>query len=78
MKKMTCKELGGACDEVFQAETFEQMQELVKAHGAAMFGAQDAAHMGAIQEMMSLMTNPQAMQQWMDDKKALFDAAPEV
>ena len=27
MKTMKCKELGGACDEEFQAETFEEIAE---------------------------------------------------
>ncbi len=30
MKTMTCKQLGGACDEQFKAETFEQIAELRK------------------------------------------------
>ncbi len=30
MKTMTCKQLGGACDKEFQANTFEEMAELSK------------------------------------------------
>ncbi|MFT4898399.1 MAG: hypothetical protein ACI9U0_000182, partial [Flavobacteriales bacterium] len=33
MKKMTCNQLGGACEKEFTAETFEEVQELAKAHG---------------------------------------------
>ena len=36
-EKMTCKKLGGACDELFAANTFEEMAELSKMHGMAMF-----------------------------------------
>lgn len=36
MKKMTCKQLGGACDLEFKAETFEEMAELSKKHGMDM------------------------------------------
>ena len=39
MKTMTCDQLGGACKETFQAETFEEMAELSKQHGMAMFAA---------------------------------------
>lgn len=78
MKKLTCKELGGACEKEFVAETFEEMQELVKQHGTEMFMQQDASHMTAIQEMMAMMTNPEAMNKWMEKKKELFNNAPEI
>ena len=32
MKKMTCKQLGGACDTEFHANTFEEMADLSKKH----------------------------------------------
>lgn len=78
MKKMTCKELGGACDLVFEAETFEEIAELSKAHGTEMYGKADAAHLEAMHAMQSLMKNPSAMQKWFDDKRAEFDALPHV
>ncbi|SGZ03445.1 hypothetical protein [Moritella viscosa] len=31
MKTMTCNQLGGACDEKFQAESFDEIAELSKA-----------------------------------------------
>ncbi|MDB9932834.1 hypothetical protein OAD28_09005 [Flavobacteriales bacterium] len=37
MKKMTCKQLGGACDLVFEANTFDEMAELSKQHGTEMY-----------------------------------------
>ena len=30
---MNCKQLGGACDQEFRAETFEEMVDLSKKHG---------------------------------------------
>ena len=36
MKKMSCKQLGGACEEIFEADTFEEISELSKAHGIQM------------------------------------------
>ncbi|MFT5445106.1 MAG: hypothetical protein ACI9DC_000266 [Gammaproteobacteria bacterium] len=51
MKAMTCKQPGGVCDEVFQAQTFEEIAELRKQHGMKMYQAQDAAHLKAMQEM---------------------------
>lgn len=72
MKKMTCKQLGGACDKTFQAETFDDMAEQSKQHGMAMFQQQDAEHMAAMQKMMVLMQNPEKMTAFFEEKKALF------
>ena len=72
MKTMTCKQLGGACNEVFHAETFEQMAELSKQHGMKMFQIGDEAHLQAMDQMKVLMENPGAMNQWMDEKRKEF------
>ena len=77
MKTMTCKQLGGACDETFQAETFEEMAELSQQHGMAMHQKQDAAHMAAMQEMMGLMKDPDAMKNWMNERRAEFNSLPD-
>ncbi len=73
---MTCKQLGGACDEIFHAETFGEMAALSKKHGAEMFKIQDAAHMEAMRKMQELMKSPESMQKWFMDKKAEFEALP--
>ncbi len=72
MKTMTCQQLGGACDEAFSAETFEQMAELSRSH--AMTQMEDAAHLSAMDKMRTLMQNPDEMQRWMDERKAEFEA----
>ncbi|HIP20982.1 MAG TPA: DUF1059 domain-containing protein [Sulfurimonas sp.] len=77
MKTMTCKQLGGACDTKFTAETFEEMAELSRAHGMQMFSEGDKPHVVVIEEMIKLMTDPGGMQKWVDNKKALFAGAPE-
>jgi hypothetical protein len=74
MKSMTCKQLGGACDEVFSAETFEDIAQLSQAHGKAMFEQQDKAHLQAMQAMRELMQDPKAMDAWMASKRAEFEA----
>ena len=75
LKSMTCRQLGGACDEVFSAETFEEIAELSKQHGRAMFQAQDAPHLAAMEKMKE-MKSPEAMQDWFMARKAEFDALP--
>lgn len=76
MKTMTCKQLGGACDQIFEAETFEEMAEMSKKHGMEMFQKGDVAHLNAMNEMKELMTSPEAMKGWLENKKKEFDALP--
>ena len=75
MKTMTCNQLGGACDKEFRAETFQEMAELSKQHGMEM--REDPEHMKAMQDMMKLMQDPQAMQEWFGKKQKEFDALPD-
>ncbi len=75
---MTCKELGGACDLEFKANTFEEIAELSKQHGMEMFQKKDQAHMEAMQQMQVLMQSPKDMQAWFADKKKAFENATEV
>lgn len=73
---MTCKQLGGACDLEFKAETFEEMAKMSQNHGKEMM--QDSAHMQAMQHMMDLMQNPEEMQKWMAGRKAEFESLPHL
>ena len=77
MKTMTCKQLGGACDEAFHANTFEELTELSKQHGMEMFQKQDATHLESMAQIMQLMQSPQAMNAWMEQRKQEFEALPE-
>ncbi len=74
---MTCKQLGGACEKAFQAETFEELAELSKLHGMEMFQKQDAEHLEAMQRITALMQQPNAMQEWFEAKKKEFNELPE-
>ncbi len=74
---MTCKQLGGACDKQFQAETFEEIANLAKQHGMEMYANSDSEHLKAIEEMMSLKNNPDAMREFMDKKQEEFNRLPE-
>ena len=77
MKTMTCNQLGGACDEKFQAETFEEIAEISRQHGMAMFQQQDADHLQAMEKMKQLMQDPNAMPEWFESKQQAFEALPE-
>lgn len=73
---MTCKQLGGACDKVFQAETFEEIAEMSKLHGMEMFKKGDEAHLQAMNEMQKLMENPEEMNKWFEDMRKEFESMP--
>jgi predicted small metal-binding protein len=77
MKTMTCEQLGGACDKEFQANTFDEVVQLSKQHGMAMYQAQDAAHLKLMAEVTELMKDPVAMQTWFENKKEEFTNLPE-
>lgn len=74
---MTCKQLGGACDEEFHAETFEEMGELAKKHGMEMAEKGDEAHIKVMNEIREHMKDPEKAKEWMESKKKEFDALPE-
>ncbi|EDL53744.1 MULTISPECIES: hypothetical protein [Vibrio] len=74
MKSMTCRQLGGACDVVFEAETFEQIAELSKQHGMEMYQKQEPAHLDAMNKIQAMMQNPEEMKAWYEEKKREFDA----
>ena len=78
MKKMTCKQLGGACDLEFHAETFEEMAEISKKHGMEMLKAGDEEHISAMNEMQELMKSPEAMKTWFERRKREFDTLPNL
>jgi len=77
MKTMNCKQLGGACDKTFSANTFEEIAEMSKQHGMEMFQKQDAEHLKAMGEIQELMKKPDAMKEWFESKKKEFEALPE-
>ena len=78
MKTMTCRQLGGACDLEFQANSFEEVSEMSKRHGMEMFQKNDEAHLEAMNKMRELMksSDSDAMKNWMISKKEVFDALP--
>jgi predicted small metal-binding protein len=73
MKAMTCKQLGGACDKVIHANSFEEIVEMSKKHGMEMFQQGDEEHLKAMNEMQDLMKNPDAMKEWFETKRKEFD-----
>ncbi len=68
---MTCIQLGGACDLVFSANSFEELAGQSQQHGKEMFGANDEPHIIAMNAMMDLIKSGE-MDSWMAARKAEF------
>lgn len=74
---MTCKQLGGACDQKFTANSFDEIAAMSKKHGMEMFQKGDQPHLDAMNEMQKSMTSPDSMKQWMEGKRKEFESLPE-
>lgn len=77
MKTMTCRQMGGACDETFSAASFEEMVELSKQHGMNMLQQGDEAHLKIMDEMREIMQKPGAIDAYMAEKKKAFEEHPD-
>jgi len=73
---MTCRELGGACDEKFTANTFDEIGELSKKHSKEMFDKRDLPHLEAMKQMNEMMKDHNTFLQWLHSKKEAFDKLP--
>lgn len=78
MKTMTCKQLGGACDQTFTANTFDEIASQSKKHGMEMFQKGDTAHLKAMQDMQKLMQSSESMANWMQEKRREFELLPDA
>jgi len=74
---MTCKQLGGACEKKFSANTFDELAAQSRAHIMEMMVTKDADHMQAIQTAMQIMQNPDEMETWINEKIAVFEGLAE-
>ena len=74
MKTITCRQLGGACDKEFYADSFEEIARLSKVHGMEMFQKGDEDHLKAMEKMKVLMQTSEAMKEWFEARRKEFDA----
>ena len=74
---MTCNQLGGACNQTFAANTFDELAMMVSKHAREMVQQGDAAHIEAMNAMRNNMNSPEAMNAWMDEKRRTFNSMPD-
>lgn len=78
MKTMTCKQLAGACDMEFHAETFDEIGEMCKVHAMEMAESGDKPHIEKMEEMKNnYMSKPEEVKEWFEKAQKEFDALPE-
>ena len=77
MKTMTCKQLGGACEQTFSADTFDEIAMMVSKHAREMVQQGDTAHIEAMNEMRNKMNSPEEVTAWMDEKRKAFNNLPD-
>ena len=69
MKTMTSKQLGGACEKEFTANSFDEIADISKTHGMEMFQANDKDHLKAMDDIKEQMKNPKTMGEWFEKKE---------
>ena len=77
MKTMTCRQLGGACEMKFHANTFEEMAIQSRRHGSEMALKGDQGHIDAMNVMQGQMHTQQQMSAWFESKRREFEMLPE-
>ena len=76
MKKATCNDLRGACDEVITGESAEEMGYNSRTHVMKMIGKGDKAHQDAVEDMKKL--SPEEQQKWYQAFKSKFNDLEDV
>ncbi len=76
MKTMTCRQLGGPCDEVLEGETADDVIKAQDRHLKERSGADDAAHLPAAKAMRGRWRHPISGMGWYRQVKRDFADLP--
>ena len=77
MRTMTCRQLGGACDQALRGETADEVIKAQDAHLKDAVAAGDTAHVPANNDMRGRWKHPIKGMGWYKDTKRAFAALPE-
>lgn len=77
MKQITCKQMGGPCDAVFEGETSGEIAEAATKHIEEM-AKTDLDHQKTYDEMTKTASTPESHEAWKKDFQQMFDDAPTV
>ena len=73
MKKMTCREMGGVCDEAIEADTAEEMTQKGHDHVAQ---ATDPDHIKLKEDMDA--SGEEGMAKWKEEFRKKWEEAPDA
>ncbi len=76
MKTMSCKQLGGPCEQPLRGETADEVIKAQDRHLRDVVAAGDQTHTGARQAMKDRWKHPIAGMGWYKDTKRGFAALP--
>jgi predicted small metal-binding protein len=76
MKRMTCRDLGGPCDAVFTADSFEELGKKSHEHVIDQMQMGDEAHLLAANKMRN--ATPEEQKNMMAQFKRKFEEAPNL
>lgn len=74
MKTMTCRQMGGPCDEPITGETAEEMTDNGTKH---VMSKEDEEHKRVLVMMQDMMKDLEAMKKWNEDFAKKFAELPE-
>jgi hypothetical protein len=77
MKTMTCKQMGGPCDEAFRGNTADEVIKAQDKHLRAAVVSGDVSHESALQAMKARWRNPLKGMGWYKQVKKNFAALSE-
>ncbi|HEX9066700.1 MAG TPA: hypothetical protein VF843_16440 [Streptosporangiaceae bacterium] len=77
MKTMTCKQLGGPCDQQFSGESADDVIKAQDRHLREQVAGGDDTHSGALKDMKGRWKNPIAGMSWYKNTKRTFAGLPE-
>jgi len=77
MKTMTCKQLGGPCDQRHEGQTADDVIKAQDRHLKEMVAAGDTAHAPALKEMKGRWKHPISGMGWYRAVKRNFAALPQ-
>ncbi|CAN5604587.1 hypothetical protein BH10ACT10_BH10ACT10_26790 [soil metagenome] len=77
MKTMTCRQLGGPCDQPLRGETADEVIKAQDQHLKEVVASGDTAHEGALSDMKGRWRHPVKGMGWYKTTKREFAELPE-
>lgn len=77
MKAITCRQMRGPCDAVFEGETTGEIEKAAEKHITEM-AKTDPAHQKTYDMMAKTASDPESHKKWQQDFQKMFDEAPDA